>query len=388
MQRFSIAPRPNWKTKAYEYGFKFHTLYGEPYWREDAYYAFSLDQIEQDIEAPTEELHQMCLAVAERVVHSEELLTRFCIPKEHWDLVATSWRNKDPSLYSRLDLAYTGIGPAKLLENNADTPTSLYETGFWQWLWLEDQANAGLLPKGADQFNLLQEKLIARFNQLKARFPNYVLHLSCCKDSVEDRGTIQYLQDCATEAGISNQFIYIEDIGRGENGAFTDLADVSIDWMFKLYPWEFMLREGFAQNIAASNTQWLEPPWKALISNKAILPLLWQMFPNHPNLLPAFFEDDKNAQISGAFVKKPIFAREGANISIWQDNTPTQVSEGPYGAEGFVIQSYSPLPQFNDRHTLIGSWLINDEACGMSIREDNSPITQNLSAFLPHIILP
>ncbi|HMW47422.1 MAG TPA: glutathionylspermidine synthase family protein, partial [Cellvibrionaceae bacterium] len=46
MQRFAIAPRPNWKLKAREYGFNFHTLMGEPYWREDAYYSFTLAQIE------------------------------------------------------------------------------------------------------------------------------------------------------------------------------------------------------------------------------------------------------------------------------------------------------------------------------------------------------
>ena len=242
MQRLRITPRPHWKLKAREYGFNFHTLQGEPYWQEDAYYSFTLDQIEQDIEAPTVELHQMCLHAVNQVVSSERLMQEFCIPQAHWNLIAESWRRQDPSLYSRLDLAYTGHGPAKLLENNADTPTSLYETGFWQWLWLEEQMQAGLLPAGADQFNLLQEKLIERFRHLKSLYPNTLLHLSCCKDSNEDRGTVQYLADCALEAGIANDFVYIEDIGLGETGRFSDLNNGEIEWLFKLYPWEFMLR--------------------------------------------------------------------------------------------------------------------------------------------------
>ncbi len=82
----------------------------------------------------------MCLAVTEDVVNSEELLTRFRIPEQHWDLVRNSWQERAPSLYSRLDLVYNGRGPAKLLENNADTPTSLYESGFWQWLWISSIA--------------------------------------------------------------------------------------------------------------------------------------------------------------------------------------------------------------------------------------------------------
>jgi glutathionylspermidine synthase len=388
MQRIAITPRPNWKLKAHEFGFNFHTLWGEPYWQEDAYYSFTLAQIENDIEAPSIELHQMCLHVVSEVVKSERLMGQFCIPQAHWDLIAHSWQKQDASLYSRLDLAYTGTGPAKLLENNADTPTSLYETGFWQWLWLEDQLQAGILPSGSDQFNLLQEKLIERFRQLKSQHPSTALHLSCCKDSNEDRGTVQYLADCAEEAGINNHFVFIEDIGLSEHGTFTDLNNCEINWLFKLYPWEFMLRESFAQHIAHSQTQWLEPPWKALVSNKAILPLLWELFPNHPNLLPAYFESDPKASFSGKYVKKPIFAREGANISIWQEGAPILKSDGPYGEEGYIVQGYTPLPEFNGRHALVGSWLVNDEACGLSIREDSSPITQNLSAYLPHIIAP
>ncbi|WP_159132859.1 glutathionylspermidine synthase family protein, partial [Klebsiella pneumoniae] len=103
----------------------------------------------------------------------------------------------------------------KLLENNADTPTSLYEAAFFQWIWLEDQINAGNLPEGSDQFNSLQEKLIERFAELREQYGFQLLHLTCCRDTVEDRGTIQYLQDCATEAEIATEFLYIDDIGLG-----------------------------------------------------------------------------------------------------------------------------------------------------------------------------
>ncbi|WP_323159227.1 glutathionylspermidine synthase family protein, partial [Pseudomonas marginalis] len=130
MKRVAITERPDWREKASELGFNFHTMYDEPYWSEDAYYQFTLAQIEE-IEEVTAELHQMCLQVVEKVVNSEELLTRFQIPRHTWDFVRDSWKTNQPSLYSRLDLAYDGVGPAKLLENNADTPTSLYESAFF-----------------------------------------------------------------------------------------------------------------------------------------------------------------------------------------------------------------------------------------------------------------
>lgn len=285
MERVSITERPDWREKAHEYGFNFHTMYGEPYWCEDAYYKLTLAQVEK-LEEVTAELHQMCLKVVEKVIASDELMTKFRIPKHTWSFVRQSWLTHQPSLYSRLDLAWDGTGEPKLLENNADTPTSLYEAAFFQWIWLEDQLNAGNLPEGSDQFNSLQEKLIDRFVELREQYGFQLLHLTCCRDTVEDRGTIQYLQDCATEAEIATEFLYIDDIGLGEKGQFTDLQDQVISNLFKLYPWEFMLREMFSTKLEDAGVRWLEPAWKSIISNKALLPLLWEMFPNHPNLLP------------------------------------------------------------------------------------------------------
>lgn len=80
MERVSIVERPDWREKATEYGFNFHTMYGEPYWCEDAYYKLTLAQVEK-LEDVTAELHQMCLKVVEKVIASDELMTKFRIPK-------------------------------------------------------------------------------------------------------------------------------------------------------------------------------------------------------------------------------------------------------------------------------------------------------------------
>tara|TARA_Y100001949_G_C15942770_1_gene310969 strand:+ start:13 stop:1194 length:1182 start_codon:yes stop_codon:yes gene_type:complete len=390
--RHRIQERADWQQKAVEYGFHFHTMYGERYWDESAYYQFSLQQIEQDLEDPTAELHQMCLHIVDQVVDDDALMRRFAIPETHWDFVRQSWHKRDPSLYARLDFAYTGQGPAKLYENNADTPTSLYETGFWQWLWLEEQVDRSRLPHRADQFNSLQEKLIQRFAALAAfqadNDASPVLHLACCKDTKEDRGTVQYLEDCANAAGVETRFVYVEDIGRDADGQLTDLDDNVIEWLFKLYPWEFMMQEEYAELLGQHPVRFLEPPWKAILSNKALLPLLWREFPNHPNLLPSFFEDELHlARDCPALVKKPIFSREGANISLIRNGEETHFSSGPYGEEGFVYQQAHMLPRFEDNYTLIGSWLVNDQPAGISVREDSGPVTQDMSRYLPHIIL-
>lgn len=387
MIRVPCPERTNWQSLAGDYGFKFHTMYGEKYWDESAYYQFTLKQIEEQIEEPTEEIHQMCLAVVDKVVKDEELMKRFCIQEKYWDQIADSWKRNDPSLYSRIDLVYDGKNPAKFLENNADTPTSLYESGFWQWLWLENQVDSGVLNRQCDQFNSLQDELVKRFHTLGGMYPGKTLHFSSCKDTEEDRGTVQYMQDCAEEAGLACKFVDIEDIGLGKSKKFTDMDSEEIEFMFKLYPWEFMFEEKYGNNLKASNTQWLEPMWKSLLSNKALLPVIWDMFKGHPNLLPAFFEDGLKGSGMKDFVKKPIFSREGGNISVFKDGKEHFAATGPYGQEGFVYQAYTKMPMFGDNHTLLGSWLINDKACGMSVREDKCLVTQDLSRFLPHVIL-
>ena len=374
-----------------EFGFKFHTMHGEKYWDESAYYQFSLAQIEQGIENPSEEIHQMCLAVVEEVINNDSLLTKFAIPEQQWAFIRKSWADGDPSLYSRLDFAYDGSGLAKLYENNADTPTSIYETGFWQWMWLENKVDDKQIARQADQFNSVQEKLVNRFKELRALSPERTLHFACCKGTDEDRGTVQYLEDCAIEAGIDTKFVYIEDIGVDANDQFTDLDNYVITWMFKLYPWEFMFDDSYGELLGKQNIRWIEPPWKAILSNKALLPMLWKMFPDHPNLLPSFFEDELHLVPSDMrLVKKPIFSREGANITYTNSKGEpldgNMHSDGPYGEEGFIYQQQYDLPKFDDNHTLIGSWLIDDQAAGISIREDSHAITQDMSRYLPHII--
>ncbi len=142
------------------------------------------------------------------------------------------------------------------------------------------------------------------------------------------------------------------------------------------------------RRLATAPTRWIEPPWKAILSNKGILPLLWEMFPGHPNLLPAYFEDDPQTRRLGAcFVRKPLFSREGANVTLVSEGVALVEQPGPYGAEGFIRQALAPLPEFAGQYPVLGSWLVDHVPCGLSIREDANPITGNGSRFLPHAIL-
>ena len=382
MKKVACEERPGWRSYAESVGFEFHTFDGEPYWDETAYYQFNLRQIEQDLEEPTEELHQMALALVDDVIRDEEKLKQLAIPEKFWDFVADSWRNKAPSLYGRLDLVYDGTGPAKLLELNYDTPTSLFETGFFQWVWLEDQIMRGKVPQDADQFNSLQDQLEAAFANLPLANP---LYFASVANSVEDKGTVMYLMDIAKQAGVDSRFVELEQLGEA-SGQLVDLDGYAIGGLFKLYPWEFMVQEDFASVILSSQTQWLEPGWKMLLSNKGILPLLWQKHQGHPNLLESHFEQPGQSFGAG-WVRKPLFSREGANVELVTLSGEKISEPGPYADSPFIRQKFQPLPKFGDSYTMIGSWVVGNSAAGIGIREDNSLITKDSSRFLPHIIV-
>ncbi|KMM74959.1 hypothetical protein ACP93_14270 [Xanthomonas sp. NCPPB 1128] len=383
MKRIAIVERGDWRVQAAEYGFRFHTIDGQRYWDERAYYAFSLRQIERDLEDPSAELHAMAMGLLDEIVASEALMQRLAIPPAFRDWIAESWRRREPHLYGRLDLAYDGRGPAKLYELNYDTPTSLFESAFFQWQWLEDQRAQGRLPDDADQFNSIHEALLERFAALAGGLPP-PLYFAAVRDSEEDQGTVAYLRDCAAQAGVGGELIAIEDIGLSSDGRYTDLDDTVIGALFKLYPLEDMFAERFGQALPGSGLRLLEPPWKALLSNKGILPLLWERHRGHPNLLPAAFDD--GSALPPGWVRKPLHSREGANIVLHLDDGRVLESDGPY-AGPYIRQQAHPLPAFEGRYPMVGSWIVSDRACGIGIREDDGPITRDSARFLPHAIV-
>jgi glutathionylspermidine synthase len=385
MQRLRMTPRRDWQTTAEKHGFDFHSPEGTAYWDETACYRFTLEQIERDLEAPAEEVEQMCLSIVDEAVRSETILRRLAVPEAFWDYVAASWRNQERNLYGRMDFAYDGSGPARLYEYNADTPTSLYESAVFQWLWLEQMRDRGELKRDSDQFNSLHERLIEAWRNIGVHGH---LHLAAVGSSREDFGTIAYLADCANQAGLHTSMIAIEDIGVSADRRFTDRDDRVIDTLFKLYPWEWLMRESFSRHIPGSGCRFIEPAWKSILSNKGLLALLWERFPGHPNLLPAYFDGDPRASdLPSRYVRKPLYSREGANVTVvdrrWKQ--PIEANSGTYGEEGHVVQAFHALPTFGSCRPMCGIWIVASQAAGLGIREDMSAITTDAARFVPHL---
>jgi len=301
---------------------------------------------------------------------------RSSFPPQFYDFITLSWQQQNFSLYGRFDFAFDGHS-VKLLEYNADTPTGLIEAAAIQWFWLQDIAKG---DASLDQYNSIHERLIEGWVAARAKFSG-MMHFTSLPDYSEDYMTALYLRDTAMQAGFKTDYIEIQEIGWNDSlREFVDSREQPIKNMFKLYPWEWLVNEEFGTNLLQSLVHWLEPPWKMLLSNKAILPVLNELFPDSPYLLRSEFEPFGNS-----YVKKPILGREGANATVVVDGQTVASTAGPYDGQ-CIYQEYVALPKFDGNYPVIGSWVVNGFACGMGIREDSTLITGDTSRFVPHLI--
>jgi glutathionylspermidine synthase len=371
VERRTCDPRDDWRRRVESHGLFYHTLGGETYWDESAYYQFRPSEIDT-LELAANTLHTMCLDVVRQVIEGRQF-GLFMIPPEWEEFVTRSWEQDDFSLYGRFDLVYDGTAPPQMLEYNADTPTALVEASVAQWFWLTD------LDAHGDQFNSIHERLLDAWARLYQR-DDSPIHFSALSSVVEDYVTVEYLRDTAIQSGFDTDYLDVEQIGyNAERHRFVDVRERPIRRLFKLYPWEWILRDEFSAHVQGANVRWIEPPWKMILSCKSILPLLYDRFPTSPYLLPASFDP-----LPGDYVRKPIHGREGSNVQVVVGGKVVFETDGPYGEGPFVYQQFSPPRPFDGRYPICGAWVVNDVACGMGVREDDNYVTRNTSRFLPH----
>lgn len=391
MRRHETAPRPNWQHIVESEGLVFPVTVTDdgrtlPYWYESAHYSLTLAEVDA-LEETTAELHRMCLAAAEHIVAHDRFGDLGITDPAVVRAIRESWVEQPPSLYSRFDLRYDGQDGtgAKLLEYNADTPTMLLESAVCQWSWLQ-QTRPDL-----DQWNSVHERLIEAWQTQRVRLSHGPVHFaySSSDETGEDLMTSAYMAETAEQAGLEAVQLPIEQVGwHRDSGWFVDLQNTRIRTMFKLYPWEWLVDEEFGAHTLRTldRTRWIEPIWKMLLSNKALLAILWELYPGHPNLLPAYLDGPRDMT---HYVVKPLLGREGASITV-VTGTESFSHPGDYGAEGYCYQEFAPLPAFGGGdgggRAVLGSWLVAGEPAGLGIRESDGLITDTYSRFVPHRI--
>ena len=365
--------RAHWQTKVEQDGFTWHTLEGTPYWAEGRYLEIDLASAEV-LEDAANTVHALCLEACDQIL-KRDWFSRLGIPSDVARLIEESWRRHDRALYGRFDFAWDGRGHPKLLEYNADTPTSLLESSIIQWRWKEE-----VFPK-ADQLNSLHEGLVEAWRT----YPAPIVHFACSQESQEDLQTTAYMAECAEQAGKRVVLMDMSEIGVSAYQTLRDMEETEILRLFKLYPWEWLVEDPAFATIPHMLHAFTEPIWKMLLSNKAILPVLWELFPNHPNLLPAYLQP--NSLAGRDMVVKPALGREGSNVSILRHGQSLAANNGPYADNLMVYQERAEVLRGTGTTCVFGLWMVGNTCRGLSLREQEGLITGNASRFVPHILV-
>ena len=339
------------------------------------------------------ELYDMFVEAGEYVIENN-LLDEIGIPFNLQEIVKLSWENDVHwHLYGRFDFAGGVDGvPLKLLEFNADTPTSLVETALIQW--------AVLKREGLDdtkQFNNVHDALIDNFQRLVTleesvdKFDEYYegwkILFSCVRGYEEDESTTLYLKSIAEEAGFECEFAYIDEIEFDEEGIY--YKEVEYEYLFKLISWEdISIEEGELASLLTKIVEnkkaiILNPAYTLMFQSKAILKILWDLFPNHPLLLESSFEPlaDK------AFVKKPIFGREGGNVEIYDEQGELiDKNDGDYKNFPSIYQDFTELNKDIEGNIYQAGVFFAYEGCGLGFRSSNGLIINDMSKFAAHML--
>ncbi|QKF82189.1 glutathionylspermidine synthase family protein [Halarcobacter ebronensis] len=340
------------------------------------------------------ELYDMFCEAGEYVIENN-LFHEINIPFNLVEIIKESWENDVHwHLYSRFDLAGGVDGkPIKLLEFNADTPTSLFETAIIQWALLK--ANN---LENVSQFNNLYEALKENFKRIITldtdtnKFEEYYSKLnwkilfSSISSSSEDINTTKLLQHIASEAGFNTDFEYIENVQFSDEGIFKD--EEAFEFWFKLIPWEnIAIEEGelavlLTEIVKEKKAIIFNPAYTLMFQSKGFMKILWDLFPNHPLLLETSFEPLENKKQ----VEKRCFGREGANIKIINSDGSIELeTSGEYEGHRAIYQEYVELPKDMEGNSYQAGVFYAYEACALGFRRGEK-ILNNMSKFVGHII--
>ncbi len=339
-------------------------------------------------------LYDMFIAAGQHVIDNE-LFFELDIPFNLISQIKRSWDNDDLHLYGRFDFAGGLDGlPIKLIEFNADTPTSLFETAVVQWALLK--ANG---MNEASQFNTVYDAIQQNFRRLitgldddTSDFSNQYQYQNILFSSMpelpEDERTVKFLQQIAADAGFQTDFAYMGDVSFSEeDGIFS--SDAKFDYWFKLFPWEDIALEtdgitGILEDISRNQAcTVLNPAYTLLFQSKGIMKVLYELFPDSPYLLETRVEPLQGKKQ----VSKTMFGREGANTVLYDAmGKVLKETPGEYDNYNKVYQEFAEFPQDEEGRSYQAGVFFAWEGCGLAFRRAWD-IHDDMSKFVSHRIV-
>lgn len=375
-----------------EIGFAWHTDSDESKYVADELVIVSDHEAEAYYEC-VNELYDMYATAAQHVIDNN-LFFDLGIPFNLIEAIKKSWDNDVHwHLYGRFDLAGGIDGkPIKLIEFNADTPTSLFETAILQWAILKHNN-----MDEERQFNNIYEAISENFRRLVTLFDDpsefekhydgWKILFSSVSGNTEEEQTVRLLQQMAIDAGFETGFEPLGGVKFDEEGIY-DSNDIPYEYWFKLFPWEDIAIDENELAVLLTtimNNQKaiiLNPAYTLLFQSKGMLKILCDLFPESPYLLKTSYEPLQGLQC----VEKRMFGREGANVKILDaSGNVLEANDGPYGNFKPIYQEYVEFPKDIKGNSYQAGVFFAYEACGLGFRRGGK-ILNNMSKFVGHVL--
>ena len=298
---------------------------------------------------------------------------------------------RHPHMLGRFDFAGGLAGlPIKLLEFNADTPFSIFEVSSLQYAL----ARYHELDPDHFQYNSLFEQLRDFFAELLPAHAGRGVLFTNAADGEDDLNTF-IIKDAAKHAGLTGTCLHWTDvcIDRDHGLCSVDKSGAYIHKIFhlmiKMVPWDllFLEDERMARELLRSMERdpglvVCNPPYAAVYQSKALLAHVQRLFPENPHFLPAASTPLPDV----AQVAKPIWGREGRNITIWENGQAVTRTDGFYARQPLIYQQKAALVCDGTHYYQAGVFISAEVPCGLGFRRGPSPIITTDDAMIGHIV--
>lgn len=349
----------------------------------------------KELKRATNELHALFMHATDYVLQHPELLPHFNLPRCLWPRIKQSWDNRrNQMITGRFDFCMTEQG-LKLYEYNADSGSCHLEAGKIQDKWAAHMA----VDEGESAGALLHGELVEAWRKSGVEG---VLHIMQDND-LEETYHALFMQEAIEHAGIRCKVLKgMQGLHWRHDGAIVDADGIEVRWVWKTWAWETALDQIRAEcehdETLLGNYEFdrvrehaprlvdvllrrevmvFEPLWTLIPSNKAIMAVLWQLFPEHPYLLETQFGLNERLR-TGGYAGKPIAGRCGHNISIVGQGEVLAATQGRFDQQDVIYQELSLLPRINGWHAQVCSFTVAGSFAALCMRVDpGSVITKN-----------
>lgn len=348
-----------------------------------------------ELKRATNELHHLFMRATDYVLKDDKLLQHFNIPSALWPKIRGSWNNRKNSMITgRFDFCISETG-LRVYEYNADSASCYLETARLQAEWASHYG----CKIGRSPGEKLYSYLVRAW---RAQGIKDVLHIMQDVD-VEETYHALFMKSAMEEAGIIVKILQgVTDL-HWSKGNIVDSEGIPIKQVWKTWAWETALdqiRDELEEHDAAEivlnssspprlvdvllrpEVMVHEPLWTLIPSNKAILPVIWMLFPDRPYLLNSQFELT-DALLKSGYVEKPIVGRCGENIVITDTDYIIGQTDGRFGNRKRIYQSLFRLPTIDKMNVQICTFAVAGSFGGACVRVDSSLVIRGESDVMP-----